>query len=191
MRCISRSLQPMLLVLTLGCATNPVPEGWLATPGQSQVEGFGGWITVTTAPARKQPAVEGELISVSPDALVVLTNSGPVEVQKTAVARAVVDGYEQDTHAVRRAWLIVSLASISDGGLFAIPAGLWAVAGSTALREAWSYARVVYPGQPWEMISKYARFPQGLPAGLDTHRLQQKPYTPPAGSKPRNSPGSH
>ena len=161
-----------------GCATNWVPDRWLASPEQSQVQGYGGWVTVTFNAPPKRPPVGGELISVASDQLIILTPSGAVDVSKDGTKRVVVDGYEQDVRPVRRAWLIGSLPSISHGYFAAITVGLWSAAAQAALREAYSYARVTYPAQPWPDLRRYARFPQGLPTGLDVHTLQAKPLPP-------------
>jgi hypothetical protein len=166
-------------ILIAGCATNWVPDRWLASPEQSQVQGYGGWATVTFDSNPKRAPIGGELISVAPDQLMILMPSGVIEVSKTGTKRVVVDGYEQDVRPVRRGWLIGSLASITHGYLAPVTVGLWSGAAQAALREAYSYARVTYPGQPWQDLRRYARFPQGLPAGLDVRALQPKPVPPP------------
>jgi hypothetical protein len=166
-------------ILIAGCATNWVPDRWLASPEQSQVQGYGGWATVTFDSNPKRATIGGELISVAPDQLMILMPSGVIEVSKTGTKRVVVDGYEQDVRPVRRGWLIGSLASITHGYLAPVTVGLWSGAAQAALREAYSYARVTYPGQRWQDLRRYARFPQGLPAGLDVRALQPKPVPPP------------
>ena len=163
-----------LCILAIACVRNPTPNLWLPTAAESQTQAFGGWATVTWPAKPKPPALHGELIAVGPDRLWILADSGVQEVAKSAVESVVVDGYRQDVGPVVKAWTLGSVLAITNGywSVFTIP--IWAAAGSHALREAWSYARVQFPSQPWEAMSRYARFPQGLPAGVDLRAIQAK-----------------
>lgn len=176
----------MIFFMLTGCGHTEAPPFWLPSDAKSQADGYGGWASVKSGVKPKRADVTGELIAVAEDRLYVLTERGVESVSKNEITTAVVDGYDQDARPVARAWVIGAIASVGAGvwGIYVMQP-LWALAGRTALKEAASYARVSYPRQRWEEMSKYARFPAGLPANIDLLTLLPKPAPQPPPEKPR------
>jgi hypothetical protein len=167
-----------LLAMTLaGCATNPAPRSWRPAPKEAQRSIRGGWIALE----RKQPAkerVEGELIAVDDDALHVLTAEGLRAVPRAEVRKAKLVGYGDESGALG-AWVgIGTLSTLSHGGFLVLTAPLlWLLGGGSAAADE-SRAGFIREAE----FHAYARFPQGLPPGLDLATLGE--LSPPGQSSP-------
>lgn len=134
---------------------------------------FGGWVKAVQVGPRR-PAVEGELIAVTPDRMIVLTPKGIVELTKASTRRVTVTLYDPKTLIPNVGGGI--LLSLSHGFFAAATIPLWGAAGGVALRNANVSAQIVYPDADWNDLSRGARFPQGLPEGHDTSGLRLRGY---------------
>lgn len=175
MRSLSRrsgAVACLLALLTAGCASVPAPKDWLPTPEASAYEAFGGWLEAEYGPKRERQKVEGELIAVTADSLYVLVRNDLVSVPKATVRTATVAGY--DNHAARLGtWaLLGTLSTLSHGAGLIISAPVWVLSGIIATASAARAPLTRYPDRAWEALATYARFPQGLPPGLDRSRLR-------------------
>lgn len=137
--------------------------------------------------AGRHAGLSGELIAISADSVWVLGDAGLMrgaaltEVPRVAVRRhglssGAILGWGAVGGLVTGGLLTAACSSVADdcGGVFAFTALTWAVATAvsavTVEASRWKDFRAPsYPG-----LSAYARFPQGLPPGLDTELLATK-----------------
>jgi hypothetical protein len=178
------------LVSQCGCAASRAPHGWLPYAQEAQQEGFGGWIEVTERGTPSESVwLSGELLAVSNDSVFVLTDAGVHSCALADVTRATLEGYDPRSGDTSRLALTGTIVSISTGWGLVLFAPLWVVVGtisSTALsyqghqtvdasrqRTAPDVGNAAR--KSWHDIRLYARFPQGLPAGLDRSQLRMRP----------------
>jgi hypothetical protein len=173
-----------------GCAASRAPHGWLPYAQEAQQEGFGGWIEVTErgTPNEYVP-LSGELLAVSNDSVFVLTSAGVGSCALPDVTQATLEGYDPRSGDTSRLALTGTLVSISTGWGLVVFAPLWVVVGtvsSSVLSHQGQHTmdasrQGTAPGagdaarKSWHDIRLYARFPQGLPAGLDRSQLRMRP----------------
>ncbi len=190
--------------LAAGCASNSAPPGFLLAPAEAQKTAWGGWITVEMRP-RTSPAVtapvpeagedpmpvnywnarwdarwkkgicEGELIAIGDDSVYVQTGRGLAAAGLADVANARLTGYDAETGRLS-SWAALGTLSTASHGFFAlISLPIWVIAGS-AISASQSHKPVVdAPDRSWADMRQYARFPQGLPPGLERGRLRGRP----------------
>jgi len=167
-----------LLASTLaGCASNPAPQTWRPEPREAQRSVRGGWIALDCKePAKRR--VEGELIAVDDDALHVLTAEGLRAVPRAEVRKARLVGYGDESGALG-AWMALgTLSTLSHGAYLILTAPLlWLTGGGASVADESRGGFI-----PEAQFRAYARFPQGLPPGLDLATLGE--LSPPAQSSP-------
>lgn len=169
---MSRRGEPLLLlVLAIACASNPrTPDGWLPDREEAARDPYGGWAVVEGGGRR----TTGELIAVDGDSLFVLgENGGLVGRERARIRRVVVVKYRPPT-----LWpwaLLGGLSTISNGYLLIFTAPMWAIGGPLTIRAENRASRVEIPPGAWEDAAPHARFPQGLPRGLDRSTLVPRP----------------
>ena len=169
-----------MVALFAGCASNPAPSGWLPPAEVAAVEAFGGWITVDTAAGRAASAAEiaGELIAVHPDSVFVLSGNTLVAVPRARVASATLFAYDAQWGKLSTWGAVGTLLAVSNGWFFVLTGPTWIIT-STIAAGSRSRAPMVSLGDQggWDGLRLYARFPQGLPAGLDRGSLRPRaPY---------------
>ncbi len=185
-------------LLTAGCATTTAPLGWLPSSEASAYDLFGGWLMVEYMSSKSWERVDGELIAVEPDKLFVLPYSSMkrnsaagsqasvspdttwtlLEIPKDQIIKANLMGYQSDHHVIGL-WSVAGLLStVSHGVILIFSAPVWLLAGLGSTASQSHMPELVYPKVKWEQLSTYARFPQGLPPGLDRTALRPKYYFP-------------
>ena len=165
------------IALAMACAGNPAPRGWLAPAPDAISDPYGAWVNVDLASAEQGAALRGELIAVALDSIFVLT----LDAEFHAIARADVTrarvAYYSSQHGQLAAWTIIgSLATLSHGFFLVFSFPVWAIGGSvtTGGQSRAPLADVGENKHSWDAVTKYARFPQGLPSELDRGRLRPK-----------------
>lgn len=160
-------------VLMSGCASNTAPQGWLPAPSDSGKVSFGGWIEVGDVSKNR---IAGELIALSEENIYVLTDSSLVPVPREGIQYAQVTAYniEEETDRLKLVTGLGTLSTLSHGGYLVFSAPLWIIAGSATTGQFSHWPVIQYPKQPLAEMTKYARFPQGLPPGLDISSLKPK-----------------
>jgi hypothetical protein len=158
----------------VGCAHNTAPPGWLPATEAARTLALGGWVTVKTGEQKQdRRTIEGELIAVHPDTLFVLSGDTLVAVDRARTRSVQLTGYAIDLNGMRGWTALGFFGAVSNGWFFALTGPLWIVGGSTATATASHAPEVRYPREPWNRLILYARFPQGLPAGVDRARLER------------------
>jgi hypothetical protein len=160
------------LLLCGACFYTTAPEGWLSTPAVAQREAYGGWIAVETAPEPSKRTVEGELIAITPDTLHVLTADSLVSLAIGEVASATLTTYDARSGRIQTWSIVGAVSTLSHGVWLVLSLPTWILVGTTATASASKEPRV--QSLDAALLRPHARFPQGLPPGLDRRALRQK-----------------
>lgn len=163
-----------------GCAASRAPIGYLATPAAEQVDGRGAWIRVQPwAGSRLSGSgrvVEGELLAVDADSLHVLVADGRVAgLDWRGVRRARLEGWRSDAPRLARWTVAGSLLPVTTLFLAPFTLPIWLVTGTIATIDLSRRPLVACPPADWRALAPHARFPQGLPPGLDIAGLHLRP----------------
>jgi hypothetical protein len=119
----------------------------------------------------------------------VLTSAGVGSCALPDVTQATLEGYDPRSGDTSRLALTGTLVSISTGWGLVVFAPLWVVVGTVsssvlshqgqhtvdASRQGTATGAGDAARKSWHDIRLYARFPQGLPAGLDRSQLRMRP----------------
>ena len=139
---------------------------------------------VTLAPVLDAPldAVSGELMAVSADSVWLAPDSGIVGIPWTGVERVHVRisrvkgshgfAYSAILGAVTGGALFVACLQEGDscGGILPASVLWWMLWGGISAPSIDASARPGFTVENWELLRGYARFPQGLPAGVTSPR---------------------
>ena len=158
-----------LALLAAGCAHSGAPAHWLPPASQAQTEAHGGWVVVHLKDGR---AHAGELLAVDADSIFVLEGDACVALSSAAISHAVVTGYDSQYGKLGGWTALGAVSTLSHGLVAALSMPTWVILGTT-MTVVQSHAGRVDVAT-WEQARMYARFPQGLPAGLDRARLKPR-----------------
>ena len=175
----------LLACVGLGCASVPAPAPLCLSPDRIQETAFGVWTELQTTAGSNATAVDatakalgsgawvrGELIAVEEDSVYVLTPARLVGVSKADIASARLYTFAPNTASLALWTVLGSLSTASHGFLLPLSLPVWIIAG-TAMTVSESHApEVKVPGESWGNVRVFARFPQGLPPGLDRSALE-------------------
>ena len=157
------SFLPACAVLTPAFkASSGAPAGWLPSVDDLGRSGRGAWITIRH-PGKGKPTTAGELIALADDRVYVLASDGLRIVPAAEVRSALVAVYASSADAeVGRSFITLSHGRL--GFLTALP---W-----YGLVHDTSRAPLLkHPPLPLDGLARFARFPYGLPPGLDLGSL--------------------
>lgn len=176
--------------LVLACAPY-APGGWLSTPEVAQQEAYGGWLRLElVAAGNARPSVaEGELLAITPDTLFIIGASGFRAVSSASVTRSVLEAFDAKSGLIAGTVVLGTLSTASNGVGLILTAPIWIIVGSVTVYSALRASRVgvaMRAGERWDgnaawaAYRPYARFPAGLPPGLDRNALRaRRPLKPP------------
>jgi hypothetical protein len=167
-------LASIMSLFAAGCAVTHEPDDWLASPEAMQTDTHGGWIDLKYRSApNKKTALGGELIAIGTDSIYV-ANETFHSVAISSINSAQLVAYESNAGAMGFMVFAGALSSISNGWFFGITIPMWIIGGGITTSQR-SYEPIVeYPGRSMSRFAPYARFPQGLPPGLDRNRITAK-----------------
>jgi hypothetical protein len=151
-----------LAVAVASCAINPDPR---ASTYESAIRtAYGGWIEVTPA---NDAVVQGELLAVQPDEVIVYDDAGRIRrIPREEIASARLWKYRREGGYV--AWgFLGSLSTLSHGLWLLATLPAWVVVSTTATLADVAAQRIDTSDDDWNEIIPWARFPQGIPPGVD------------------------
>ena len=152
---------PVAVVALAGCASSPAPQA--RSIEQAITDGHGGWIELTAAGS---PAVHGELIAVEADAVRVLQLGQLIVVPRATITAARLWSWDPDAGDVA-GWGVAGLLSTPSHGFFVVvSAPVWLIVTTVTAAVESRSSILAYPRASWTQIAVWARFPQGMPAGL-------------------------
>ena len=160
-------------VACASCARNSATEGWLPKPAEAQTGAYGGWIELRYNQATEQRA-DGELIAVSADSVWLLSQDQALVIPTTAVKKGKLTAYAAQTGALT-AWAVLgTLSTISNGVVLILTAPMWIIVGPLAVASESRAPERKSPSLNWVELAPFARFPQGVPEGIDLSTLKAK-----------------
>lgn len=161
-------------LLLAGCATAPGPRQHLLTAPQIVRTAWGGWIEVHRRGVGREPSglqVAGELLAATTDTLYVLTGSGLTTVVRTPHDRVTLICEHNLAGEIAAVGFLQSLACVFNGWFLGITMPLTWVAGAIDSHTQAKVGVLKIEAGPWDACRECARFPQGMPPGLDPSRL--------------------
>ncbi len=167
-KAVSCSSLILLASVVAGCAGINAPRGSVPMAAVAPQDPFGGWAAVWTDKSYT-PTFEGELIALGPDSVFVLSGDSLVVRAMSGVRRVRVVGYDPKAADLMNWTLVGTLSTVSHGLISVLSAPVWLLVGSTTTNGAAHASELNAPGHShsWDDLRAYARFPQGIPAGLD------------------------
>jgi len=163
-----------VFILLNGCGKSiTAPHDAVPKRKSLPTDAFGGWISVTMKSSQK--SFQGELIAINADSIYVM-NNGKVQLEQISdvnSARIVLFKTSSEEYAL---WTFLgSLGTISNGAFLVFTFPLTLITGiATTSSESNRINYLDYPQNNWEELMKYARFPQGLPQGLNVGDLKPR-----------------
>jgi len=164
-----------LIALSTQCATVPAPKGWLPKPSEAQSWAFGGWMSIEYSSGRGEKTSQGELIAIQDENIYLLTAEELAVVPINNVHNSAIYVYKNSVDSVGIWALLGTLSTISHGFYALISAPIWIISGSLNASGESKSGCLKYPDKDWQEFRKFARFPQGIPQGLDLQALKPKP----------------
>jgi hypothetical protein len=172
--CARRELLAVLLLAPwlTGCGTMHAPRGTVPAAHAAGSDAWGGWIRVVSVDGRRD---QGELIAVSADSLWLLVGAVPLAIAAERVRSAEVTGWDSRPGDVVGLAALGTLSTISNGAFLLLTAPAWIVTGAVASSAQAAQSRISAGGADLQRLAVYARFPAGLPPGLDLRTLRPRP----------------
>lgn len=161
---------------TPGCLRNPDPMPRSMSSVESDARGG---FAVVTVPGKG--VFHGELIAISPLEVWVLVGDAMLHEPLARVSKLEIHPYRVPVGGLAATGALGTLSTLSHGFFLVISAPLWIV---TTVISGAMYSRTArerYDGGNWDELAKWARFPQGMPAGLTREELlrgRQAPAVP-------------
>ena len=163
----------LLIVMLNCCSTIKAPIGSVPNRKALRTDCYGGWLDLRLNSSND--TVTGEFIAANEDSIYIM-QSGKVQtyaISNISSARVITFNNSRGAYVV---WTVAgSLLTISNGGflVFTLPPVL--ISGIlTTVAEAKRINYLDYPSNSFKELSKYARFPQGMPEGIKTSDLKQR-----------------
>ncbi len=164
-------------VFMTSCAVTNAPTDWLSDTKDVASDTYGGWITITALDATEKVfEYSGEFIAVDEKNVYLLYDSVYI-ISKTDIRKSVLEIDEKNSIEYGLWTLVGTLATISNGKFLIITAPSWLLFGipSVAGESYRDYYESEYPDSLyWESVSKFTRFPQGLPDDVHHYSLRAK-----------------
>jgi hypothetical protein len=180
-------------VLTLSACSSksvPYPHGSIPKRGAVGYDAFGGYITVETS---DQGTVMGEFIGLRNDS-VVIVGSSPLALSLGSVRSARVVTYQRVDYRPAFLFLIPSVLLLARSGdeefgesylaMGLIFTGIGAIAVTATIAYERSGANYHELSEGWAELSKYSRFPAGIPSNVVLSTLEGREF--PAGEGRRH-----
>jgi hypothetical protein len=161
-------------VLGAGCARSSAPGGWLPKPAEAQSTAYGGWIELTYEQPTEQSAA-GELIAVSADSVWLLSQTQALVIPTSAVRAGKLTAYEAQKSGFTTWTVVGALSTVSNGAFLIFTAPMWIIGGSLAVASESHAPERKISSVSWGGLAVFARFPQGMPEGIELSALEAKP----------------
>ena len=156
------------------CAGSSAPKEWLPKPVEAQATAYGGWIELTHQSSAEPRRTEGELIAVSADSVWVLSETHGVVIPTSAVGKGKLTVYAGQRGTLTTWTVLGALSTLSNGGFLIFTAPMWIIGGSIAIGGESRAAERKHPPLTWTELAAFARFPQGMPDGVELRALRTK-----------------
>ncbi|HEY0252904.1 MAG TPA: hypothetical protein VGC41_15320 [Kofleriaceae bacterium] len=170
-------IRELVLIALVASCVHGTEDPRAPTPQQMVRSGLGGWIVIHRA---SLPDSGGELIAI--DATDVYLYDARVHafwsVKKKEVASAALYMY---THSGGAPWVLATALSTAAHGFFLVlTLPVLSLVNWSIIYGADAGSRLEYPGDTWEQLGVWARFPQGLPPHATLQTLEPRFLGPPS-----------
>ena len=181
----------VLSVLLAGCSVSRAPFDWLPNVEDVPEDAFGAWVEIEQSDTTRY----GELIAVDSFYLYVLPvaprdprrsnlldslAAGRLDtIPRSAIRAGRLYWFDSDWERLALMSLAGTAGSLSHGAALIISWPFWIIGGFVSSSTRSKEPLLEYPGSTWDAWTAYARFPQGMPPGVD--RLRPRP---PSGNSP-------
>jgi hypothetical protein len=172
---ILTSILLTIFAITLGCAGNTAPKGWLSSVVDAESESYGAWIEVRHSNGSINMITEGELIALDTIQIYILSETNFYEIPISEIIQAKLTAYKSNKGVLGMWTFLGCLSTGSHGMLAGISLPTWILAGSILTGTQSHQPVEKYPKVKWNSFKKFARFPQGLPPDVDLDSLKPKP----------------
>jgi hypothetical protein len=165
-----------------GCRTSRVPVDYSYSKRNLKVEISGSWTEIklnTKDISASETSISGELIAVQSDTVYVLTRMGLQGIHKYKINEAVVYMYKNQAGIYTTVTVLLYVpdivAALITGEPYFLLIGVpWLILGGVmAMIEGSDETNnLIYPyNSQMQELKKFARYPQGMPPGIDKSRL--------------------
>lgn len=162
-----------LAILAGSCTGVRAPRESVPKRKAIATDAFGGWIIIN--PGNPEPRM-GELISHTDESVFIMTYSGLEEIEKSQIDSARLIMYNTQSLEYSVWTTLGSLSTLSNGFYLGLTLPLWLLTGiPVSTGEARRQNYIDFPASGWAEIGKFARFPQGMPAGINHSSLRPRP----------------
>ena len=162
-----------IAIACTACAHNTAPAGWLPKPTEAQTAAYGGWIELTYLGSEERHT-DGELIAVSAESVWVLSGNEGLAIPTAGVKRGKLTAYAAQKGGLTLWTVVGTLSTISNGAFLIFTAPMWIIGGSLAVGGESRAPQRKSPSLAWVELAPFARFPQGLPPGIELTTLLPK-----------------
>lgn len=191
---INRFAILLSIFLISGCAIVKTPAGFLPRGKKAESNVYGSWMAAicqTPQDSINQVAIGAELIAIQNDSVYLLSPDTLCVVSIHSIEHATIVTHKYDV-GIFALWtglaltpnLIGMVATEYAGGFMMIGIPLAVTGLITSLIDAKNSYKIEYPGDVYSVreMNKFARFPQGIPVGLNPKNLLPKQirWLPPA-----------
>jgi hypothetical protein len=158
-------------LVVAGCAHSTAPHDWLPSATQAGERTLGGWVSIDTRAKSKAPSIEGEFIAIQSDSVFVLSAGELRAIPFGEIGSATVSAYDIPWDRLAAWTLAGTISTVSHGFGLLLSAPVWILTGSIVTSHASKEPLHRVPRESWQDVSRYARFPQGLPPTIDRGSL--------------------
>ena len=177
MKTLNRYIVILMFVTLIhisGCASTTAPHGWLPPPSVAQHEGFGSWISVSYRTGDLIRTVHGELIAIHSNQVFILTVQELTSISTDSIYDMKLTAYNARAGGLTGWTCLGILSTISHGVFLIFTSPVWLIGGSIATVGRSYEPQMTYPARLLIEFHAYARFPHGLPEGIDRQSLKPK-----------------
>ena len=168
------ALMFVTLIYIPACATTTAPQAWLPELSVAQRDGFGGWVSIKYGTEKSETTIHGELIAIDLNQLSVLTAQGMIFVPSKNIDFMKLTTYDSKSGRFAGWTCLGTLSTISHGVFLIFTAPAWLLGGSCVTGIQSREPQITYPEKSLDEFRAFARFPQGLPKGIDGQSLSPK-----------------
>jgi hypothetical protein len=159
-------LAAALIACATGCLRNPDPRPRSMTAIQS--DAHGGYAVMRMG---GQVVLGGELIAIGPSGVWILFGDQLIHTPLEQISDLEVHPYSVAASGVVAWGVLGTLSTISHGFFLVLSAPVWIATSTIAGAVHSRTARETYVRGRWPELTKWARFPQGLPPGVTATEL--------------------
>ncbi|MEZ4360112.1 MAG: hypothetical protein R3B48_08025 [Kofleriaceae bacterium] len=167
------------------CACQATPDPRKLTRHDMERRGEGGWMVVTTT---ERLRVGGELLALDTSGLWLLTAAAGAPRQMIWVPRERIlsaELFEYDHDGGLGGWGVAgTVSTVSHGVALLLSAPVWIVSTALAVGSESGHVILEYPKVDFPELSKWARFPQGLPPAMQPVGAPGAPAVPAPAAAP-------